>query len=195
MTSGSAFMAANGARSASCQRRISRRDVRNASKRWTTRQAYQPGGRTHSCGTRSLTGRLPGTPVSSSATQVCPAADSQAGRTWQNERDPEPDADLGLVRVVHAIAAAGLLGAGASWPLHYLLRPSCPDGFVHVDFGVPALIGGAGLVLGGRQAWRVRTPARHGIVAAGLALMALAAGALAVAALRVDRTRPAPAGT
>jgi hypothetical protein len=110
----------------------------------------------------------------------------------QNDRDTDRDRDvppdLGLVRALHAVAAVGLLGAGALWLLHYPLRPPCTENYVHFDLGIPALVGGVCLVLGAWQAWRVRAPTRHGMVAAGLTLVALAAGALGVEALHRDLT-------
>jgi hypothetical protein len=103
---------------------------------------------------------------------------------------PESDLapDLGLVHVLHAVAAAGLLGAGALWLLHYPLRPPCPDNYVHFDLGIPVLVGGVCLMLGAWQAWRVRVPTRHGVVAACLALVALVAGALGVLIVHADLT-------
>ena len=104
------------------------------------------------------------------------------------DRDSDLEPDLRLVRAVHAIAAVGLLGTGALWLLHYPLRPPCPDNYVHFDLGIPALVGGVALVLGAWQAWRVRSPTRHGVVAAGLALVALFAGALGVEVVHGDLT-------
>jgi hypothetical protein len=118
-------------------------------------------------------------------------------RQNDTDTDTDPDSDydlepdLSLVRALHALAAVGLLGAGVVWLLHYPLRPPCPGGYVHFDLGIPAAAGGLFLALGARQAWRVRTPTGHGIVAAGLALVAMVAGVLGLEALHYELTHRA----
>lgn len=104
------------------------------------------------------------------------------------DREPDHEPDVMRVRTVHAAAAVGLFGAGALLLLHYPLRPPCPENYVHFDLGIPALVGGVCLVLGAWQAWRVRVPTRHGVVAAGLAVVALGVGALGAQILHSDLT-------